>query len=134
MPTPDAVVVFDGVCNFCSWGVRFILRHDKAGRISFAPMQSRVGRELLQRNGIDPSNVETFLLVKGANVYVRSDAALEIARDLGPWRSLRAFGVLPRPVRDWAYSVIARNRYTWFGKKDACFLPTAEERARFLDS
>src|SRR5687767_7495754 len=94
MRTPDAIVVFDGVCNFCSWGVRFILRHDKAGRISFAPMQSRIGRELLQHNGIDPANVGTFLLVKGANVYLRSDAALEIARDLGPWRWLRVLGVL----------------------------------------
>lgn len=109
------------------------MRHDKAGRISFAPMQSPVGRELLQRHGIDVANAETFLLIKGANVYVRSDAALEIARDLGPWRFLRVLGVLPRPLRDWAYSVIARNRYKWFGKKDVCFQPTAEERARFLD-
>jgi predicted DCC family thiol-disulfide oxidoreductase YuxK len=129
----DAIVVFDGVCNFCAWGVRFILNHDEAGRIKFAPMQSPMGQELLRRNGIDPANVGTFLLAKGANVYVRSDAALEIARDLRAWRWLRIFRVVPRPLRDWMYSVIARNRYRWFGKRDACFLPTEEERARFLD-
>jgi predicted DCC family thiol-disulfide oxidoreductase YuxK len=131
MRTPEAIVVFDGVCNVCSWGVRFILKHDKAGRINFAPMQSRTGRELLQRSGIDPGHVETFLLVRGADVYVRSDAALEIARYLGSWRWLRVFRVVPRPLRDWAYSTLARNRYTWFGKANACFLPTVEEQDRF---
>lgn len=133
MREPGAIVIFDGVCNLCSWGVRFILEHDKAGQISFAPMQSPTGRDLLERNGVDPSNVQTFLLVKGSKVYVRSDAALEIAKDLGSWRWLRVLGVLPRPLRDWVYSVIARNRYKWFGKNDACFVPTAEERARFPD-
>lgn len=126
-------MVFDGVCNFCSRGVRFILKHDRAGRFRFTPLQSPIGRELLERNGIDPANAETFLLLKGDDVYVRSDAALEIARDLGSWRWLRVLRVVPRPLRDRAYSVIARNRYRWFGKRDVCFLPSAEEAARFLD-
>ena len=127
-------MVFDGVCNFCSHSVRFILEHDVRGRLRFAPLQSPIGQELLERNGIDPSDAQTFLLIDGDKVYVRSDAALEIAKDLGAWRWLRIFGVLPRGLRDWVYSVLARNRYRWFGKRDTCFVPTAEQRARFIDT
>jgi predicted DCC family thiol-disulfide oxidoreductase YuxK len=129
----EPIVVFDGVCNFCFWGVRFILINDKKGRISFVPLQSPVGRDLLKRNGIDPGNPETFLLLKGGRTYARSDAVLEIARYLGRWRWLRVFGILPRGLRDWVYGVVARNRYKWFGKRDTCVVPTAEQRARFLD-
>jgi predicted DCC family thiol-disulfide oxidoreductase YuxK len=118
---------------FCFWGVRFILINDTKGRISFVPLQSPVGRDLLKRNGIDPGNPETFLLLKGGRTYARSDAVLEIARYLGRWRWLRVFGILPRGLRDWVYGVVARNRYKWFGKRDTCVVPTAEQRARFLD-
>lgn len=133
MRTDERIVVFDGVCNFCSRSVRFILEHDVRGRLRFAALQSPVGRELLERHGIDPSDAQTFLLIDGDDVYMRSDAALEIARDLGNWRWLRVFGVLPRGLRDWMYTVLARNRYRWFGKRDSCFAPTPEQRARFVD-
>ena len=126
-------MVFDGVCNFCSWSVRFILKNDAHGRILFAPMQGETGRALLEQNGIDPTNADTFLFVDGGSVYTRSDAALEIARYLGSWRYLRVLRVVPRGLRDWAYSVLARNRYRWFGKRDVCFIPTPEQRARFID-
>jgi predicted DCC family thiol-disulfide oxidoreductase YuxK len=129
-----AIVVFDGVCNLCSRAVSLILRNDADGRARFVPMQSQLGRDLMERNGVDPSDAETFLVIKGARTYTRSDAALEIAKDLGAWRWLRALRVVPRPLRDWAYATVARNRYRWFGKRDACFVPTAEQRARFLDA
>jgi predicted DCC family thiol-disulfide oxidoreductase YuxK len=130
----ERIVVFDGVCNLCSGWVRFVLRHDVRGRLRFAPLQSSTGRELLVRNGVDPADAQTFLLVDGDTVYTRSDAALEIVKDLGAWRWLGVFGILPRGLRDWVYSSIARNRYRWFGKREACFVPTAEQRARFIDS
>jgi predicted DCC family thiol-disulfide oxidoreductase YuxK len=133
MSTDERIVVFDGVCNFCSWSMRFILEHDVRGRLRFTSLQSATGRELLVRNGIDPSDPQTFLLVDGGEVYVRSDAALEIAKDLGSWRWLRVFGFLPRGVRDRIYGVLASNRYRWFGKREVCFVPTAEQRARFID-
>jgi predicted DCC family thiol-disulfide oxidoreductase YuxK len=132
-PDEAAIVVFDGVCNLCSRAVRFILQNDPDGRARFVPMQSPLGGDLMQRNGVDPSDAETFLVIKGARAYTRSDAALEIAKDLGAWRWLRVLRVVPRPLRDWAYTTIARNRYRWFGKRTACFVPTAEQRARFLD-
>jgi predicted DCC family thiol-disulfide oxidoreductase YuxK len=78
-------------------------------------------------------DVQTFLLVEGDNVYVRSEAALEIAKDLGGFRWLRFFRVLPRGVRDWMYATLAKNRYRWFGKRQVCFVPTEEERSRFID-
>ena len=133
MQASDDIVVFDGVCSFCSASVRFILKYDREGRFVFAPMQSRMGRELLERHGLDPEDVQTFLLVKDSKAYIRSDAALEIAKDLRHWRWLRIFQYVPRSIRDGVYGVIARNRYRWFGRNDVCFLPTPEERARFLD-
>jgi predicted DCC family thiol-disulfide oxidoreductase YuxK len=128
-----AIVVFDGVCNLCSRAVSFILQNDADGRARFVPMQSQLGRDLMERHGVHPSDAETFLVIKGGRAYTRSDAALEIAKDLGAWRWLRTLRVVPRPLRDWVYSSVARNRYRWFGKRAACFVPTAEQRARFLD-
>ena len=129
----ERIVVFDGVCHLCSGWVRFVLRHDVRGRLRFAPLQSPTGRELLVRNGVDPADAQTFLLVDGDTVYTRSDAALEIVKDLGAWRWLGVFGILPRELRDWVYSSIARNRYRWFGRRETCFVPTAQQRARFID-
>jgi predicted DCC family thiol-disulfide oxidoreductase YuxK len=127
------IVVFDGVCNLCSHSVRFMLEHDVGGRLRFASVQSEIGRELLDRNGIDALDPQTFLLIDGDDVYMRSDAALEIARDLGAWRWLRILRVVPRGIRDWLYALVARNRYRWFGKRQVCFVPSEEQRARFID-
>jgi predicted DCC family thiol-disulfide oxidoreductase YuxK len=133
MHTEDGIVVFDGVCNFCSTAVCFILKHDAERRLLFAPSQSDLGRDLLKRHGIDPADAKTFLLIKGGSAYTRADAALEVAKDLGRWRWLRVFRIVPRRLRDWAYDLLARNRYRWFGKRDVCFVPTEAQRARFLD-
>jgi predicted DCC family thiol-disulfide oxidoreductase YuxK len=133
MRVSERIVVFDGVCNLCSRSVRFMLKHDVHGKLRFASVQSPVGRELLERNGVDALDPQTFLLIDGGRVYVRTDAALEIAKDLGGWRWLQVFRVVPRGVRDWLYGYVARNRYRWFGKREACFVPTEEQRARFLD-
>lgn len=129
----DGIVVFDGICSFCSGAVRFILTYDTEGRLAFAPMQSRAGEQLLERHGLDPADVQTFLFVRGSEAFVRSDAALEIARYLPRWRWLRILRVVPRAIRDAVYSVVSRNRYRWFGKREACFLPQPEDRHRFLD-
>jgi predicted DCC family thiol-disulfide oxidoreductase YuxK len=133
MRVSERIVVFDGVCNLCSRSVRFMLKHDVHGKLRFASVQSPVGRELLERNGVDALDPQTFLLIDGGRVYVRTDAALEIAKDLGGWRWLQVLRVVPRGVRDWLYGYVARNRYRWFGKREACFVPTEEQRARFLD-
>ncbi len=127
------IVLFDGVCNLCSGSVQFILRRDPAGAFRFASLQSDLGQRLLTERGLDPKALDSVVVVDGDRFYRESDAALRIARDLkGAWKALTVFRLIPRPVRDWAYRLIARNRYSWFGKAETCWLPTPELRGRFL--
>lgn len=127
------IVLFDGVCNLCSTSVQFILQRDPAGRFRFASLQSDLAQRLLTERGLDPKALDSVVVVDGDRFYRESDAALRIARDLkGAWKALSVFRVIPRPVRDWAYRLIARNRYRWFGKSETCWLPTPELRGRFL--
>ncbi|HSG38082.1 MAG TPA: thiol-disulfide oxidoreductase DCC family protein [Thermoanaerobaculia bacterium] len=127
------IVLFDGVCNLCSGSVQFILQRDPAGKFRFASLQSDHGQRLLTERGIDPKALDSVVVIDGGRLYRESDAALRIARDLkGAWKVLTVFRVIPRPLRDWAYRLIARNRYRWFGKAETCWLPTPELRGRFL--
>ncbi len=128
-----AIVLFDGVCNFCNSSINFIIEHDSSGYFKFAPLQSEVGEELTAKHGIDRVETDSVILVEDEKVYTHSDAALGIARHLnGIWSWAYAFRVIPRPVRDLAYKLVARNRYRLFGRRDACMMPTPEIRARFL--
>jgi predicted DCC family thiol-disulfide oxidoreductase YuxK len=127
------VVLFDGVCNLCNGTVRFIILHDTRRVFRFAPLQSATGQQLLAAYGIDASRLDTFVLVEGDRCLVRSDAVLAIARHLAfPWSLLVIFRFIPRPVRDWMYGIVARNRYSWFGERNECLIPSADVRARFL--
>lgn len=128
------VIVFDGVCNLCNALVDFVLRRDPRKTFLFASNQSAEGRDLLVRHGADPSDVTTLYLIEDGRAFDRSTAALRIARRLRfPWNLAYGLIVVPRPVRDWFYKVVARNRYRLFGKSETCRLPTPEERERFLD-
>jgi predicted DCC family thiol-disulfide oxidoreductase YuxK len=129
-----AVVLFDGVCNLCNGAVNFIIDRDPSARFRFAALQSSQAAALLAPLGRVPEVEPTsFILVEDGHVYERSTAALRVARRLpGAWKLFYAFVVVPRPVRDVVYRFIARNRYRWFGKADACRMPTPELRARFL--
>ena len=127
------LVLVDGVCNVCNAGVQFILRQDRQGIFSFAPIQSELGRMIFARQGLDPNDAQTFMVVSDGHVLLRSDAALEVARRFGgAWRLLTVFRIIPRTLRDWLYSLIARNRYRLFGRRAACMIPTPEVRKRFL--
>lgn len=130
------IILFDGVCNLCAWAVRFIIARDPAGRFRLASLQSAAGRSLLARYGVDaPPEPESVILIEGGQIYMRSDAALRIARGLrAPWPLAWAAIIMPRPLRDLGYDFVARNRYRWFGRQEACWLPTPALRARFLDS
>jgi predicted DCC family thiol-disulfide oxidoreductase YuxK len=129
-----AIVVFDGMCNLCSQAVQFVIKRDPAGIFRFASIQSATGGQLLEVYGLDRRSVDTIVLIKEGRSYVGSDAALEIAKDLkGFWKVAASLKIVPRPIRDCAYSWIARNRYRWFGKRGKCLVPTAEIRSRFLE-
>ena len=128
------LILFDGVCNFCSGWVQFILRRDPGKRFRFAALQSAAGRKVLSQMGLPPEQWTTIILVEGEKRYFRSTAALQIARRLGGlWPALFVFILLPPPLRDFLYEIVAKNRYRWFGKRDACFVPSQEVRDRFLE-
>jgi predicted DCC family thiol-disulfide oxidoreductase YuxK len=129
----ERIVVFDGVCHFCNRWVQFLLRHDRAGRFRFAPMQGEAGRTLLAGHGLDADDPATFLLLRAGKAHVQTDAILHVLGDLGwPWRAAIALRIVPGALRDAGYRVLARNRYRWFGRRDVCVVPTDEQRARFL--
>ena len=129
----NPLVLFDGVCNLCSRSVQMILRHDRQARFHFASLQSPLGEKLRNELGIDREKVDSVILVEGGRWYKESDAALRIARGLGGlWKAFGVFRQVPRPLRDAAYRLIARNRYRWFGKTETCWVPTPELRGRFL--
>jgi predicted DCC family thiol-disulfide oxidoreductase YuxK len=128
------IVVFDGVCNLCNHSVQFILRHEVAPDFQFAALQSHAGARLWRTFGFSPDDARTFVLIAGGRPYVKSDAAIQIATRLrGGWKLLALVRVIPRPFRNWMYDVVARNRYAWFGKSEACIVPTPEIRSRFLE-
>ena len=129
------VIVFDGVCLLCSRWVRFVLKHDHTARYHFAAMQSESGRELLLAHGLDPQSPLSFLLVQDGRGYTDSDAIARVLRGLERrrWRWLsRAMLAVPRGLRDPAYRFVARHRYRIFGQSRQCFVPTPEQRARFM--
>lgn len=132
-PSRDNLLLFDGICHLCDASVRFIIPRDPAGKIKFAPIQSPLGREHYARQGLDPDHPTVFLLLTPGGAFKASDAVLEIGRILGgAWKLALIFKPLPRILRDTVYHFIARNRYRWFGKKDACMMPTAELKARVV--
>jgi len=129
---PDGLILFDGVCVFCSRWVRFVIAHDPEGRFRFLPIQSDAGRALAMRHGIDPEAPQTNAVVLNGLIHFKSDAALTVLGALPKTRALAALKAAPRLLRDPAYDLIARNRYAIFGRTEACMVPSAEDRARFL--
>lgn len=133
MQPGKAVIVFDGVCVLCNGWVRFLLRHDHAQRYRFTAMQSASGRALLAAHGLDPDDPNSLLLIDGDDAFVDTEAIRRILTGLGgAWHLAHLIVLVPRALRDRLYRHIARNRYRWFGRRDACLLPAPEQRARFL--
>ncbi|MBN6889495.1 putative DCC family thiol-disulfide oxidoreductase YuxK [Cytobacillus horneckiae] len=127
------VILFDGVCNFCDRSVQFIIKRDHQAVFQFASLQSESGKKLLKKHGV-PEDTDSFIFVDGEKYYDRSSAALHVFKHLpGGWKLLYGLIVLPKPIRDAFYQLIAKNRYKWFGRKESCMLPTPDERKRFLD-
>lgn len=127
------IILFDGVCHFCNGAVQFIIKRDPRGLFSFAALQSKPGQDLLEKWDLPTDTFNTMVYVKGNQVYTKSTAALKIARELkGVWPLLYALILIPKPVRDTAYDLIAKNRYKWFGQKNECIIPSPDVRKRFL--
>jgi predicted DCC family thiol-disulfide oxidoreductase YuxK len=129
----DDVILFDGVCIFCSRWVRFVARRDTGKRFRFTPIQSDYGARLARTFGIDPADPDTNAVVHGGEVFTKSDAALTVLWQLPGCRWVRALFAVPKPLRDVVYSLVARNRYRIFGKYDACFMPDGDLRGRVIE-
>jgi predicted DCC family thiol-disulfide oxidoreductase YuxK len=134
------IILYDGVCGLCNRAIQFVLRRDKADRFRFAPLQSAFAANLLRRHGFHPETLDTMYVVlhhdlPEERLAARSDAVITILRELpAAWPALGALlSILPRPLRDWGYTLVARHRYRLFGRFEACQIPNARNRWKFLD-
>ena len=128
----DRIVLFDGECNFCDHSVQFIIKRDPKGHFMFASIQSDIGKKLLNQFNV-PEDTNSFILIDKNKCYFKSTAALQICKNLkGLWKIPYFLLIVPRPIRDFFYGIIANNRYKWFGKRESCMLPSPDIRKRFL--
>lgn len=130
----NPIILFDGVCNLCNNSVQFVIKHDQESKFNFAAMQSEAGQSLLKQYGLPQKGFNSFVLIQKEKVFLKSTAALTVARQLdGPVKLLYGFIIVPAFIRNVVYNFIAKNRYSWFGKKDSCMLPTPSLQSRFLN-
>lgn len=133
MSSEKQLLLFDGVCNLCNRSVQTVIRFDKKDKFLFAALQSKTGKEKLGQFKLSTQHFDTFILIQQNNIYFKSSAALKVLKELGGlWSLLYIFIVIPKPIRDGIYTIIAKNRYRFFGKKDSCMVPTPETTKRFL--
>lgn len=128
-----SVILFDGVCNLCNGSINFIIKRERKDKFRFVSIQSNEGEKIINHFGLSSISESTMILIEGSKVYTKSTAALIIAKNLsGLWPLLYIFIIIPKPIRDFAYGIVARNRYSWFGKRESCMIPTDELKRKFL--
>ncbi len=129
-----SIILFDGVCNLCNASVNFVIRHDKKAQFLFASFQSDAAKEILLQFNLKNLNLDSIVLIEDGKIYEKSTAILRITKLLnGGFKHLYFLIAIPKPLRDWLYSSIAKNRYRLFGKRESCMVPTPELKNRFLD-
>jgi predicted DCC family thiol-disulfide oxidoreductase YuxK len=129
----NAIILFDGVCNFCNGAINFVLKQDKKGVFRFAPLQSEPGQRLLKQYNLSTAEFDSFVLIDNGKIYKKSSASLRVMNKLPwYWKEAQLLRIIPTAFRDAIYDFIAKNRYKWFGKKEQCMIPTPEMRNRFL--
>ena len=135
LPENKKIILFDGVCNLCDSSVQFIIKNDKNDVFRFVAIQSELGQQIIKYLGINTSKTDSIILYEpGIAYYFKADAALRIAKELRSWYSiLYTFIYVPNFIKNGVYDFIAKNRYKWYGKKEACMIPTPELKAKFLD-
>ena len=134
LPKNKKIILFDGLCNLCNSSIQFVIEHDKKDIFRFVPLQSDLGRQITAHIGIDQKHIDSVILYEpGVAYYYKSNAALEIAKNLGGFFHLGTlFKIIPTAIRNWLYDYIAKNRYKWYGKQQECLAPTPELKAKFL--
>lgn len=125
---PEGTVLYDGVCVICAWGFRFVAARDPEARFRFTAVQDKLGHRMAEALGLDTTFPESNAVVIGGIAYLKSDAAIEILSRLSRWGWVRALRLVPKPLRDWVYDRVARNRYRLFGRTEVCMVPDAALR------
>ena len=135
LPKHKKLILFDGVCNLCNNSVQYVIKHDTEDIFMFTTLQSDAGKAIIKEFNIDTQKTDSILLfIPEKAIDYKSTAALKIAASLGfPQNLMTVFFIIPRFIRDWVYDYIAKNRYKWYGKKDACMIPTPELKSKFLE-
>lgn len=126
------IVLFDGECNLCNNSVQFILKRDYKEYFQFASLQSGIGQSLLQQHRL-PKTLNSVVVIEKGIAYIESDAPIQVCKHLGGlWKLLIVAKIIPTPLRNFFYRIIAKNRYQWWGKSPSCTLPTPNLKKRFL--
>lgn len=135
LPKHKQLILFDGVCNLCNASINYVIKYDKKNQFLFTALQSETGKQIIKEFNIDTTKVDSiFLYSKDNGLTSKSSAALKIASKLGfPRNFMVVFYIIPAFIRNWVYDYVAKNRYKWYGKKDACMIPTPELKAKFLE-
>ena len=129
-----AVILFDGICGLCTWSVQFIINHDSKHHFKFTSLQSVEGRRFIAAHDVSIETVDSIILIEGSRYLIKSSAAIRVFQQLpGWWSLLSILTIIPQPIRDWCYDLIARNRHNWFGKVNKCALPLNVDHNRFLE-
>jgi predicted DCC family thiol-disulfide oxidoreductase YuxK len=131
--TETYILLFDGVCNLCNRTVQFTIKNDPRAKFKFASLQSESGQALLKKINLPTDRFDTLVLISGNKYFIKSSAVLRILKELrGIWRLGYFLIILPRPFRDFFYNIIAKSRYSIFGKRETCMIPSPEIEKRFL--
>ncbi len=128
-----SLTVMDATCGLCARGATWIARNDRAGAFRIIPVQSPLGAGLLRHFGMDPDDPLSWLYLEDGLGYSSLDATVRVGCRLGGrWRVLEALRVIPKPLRDAAYALVARNRYKIMGRADLCAMPDPDVQRRLL--
>ena len=128
------IILFDGVCNLCNGAVQFVIKHDPHAKFTFASLQSDTGKKLLEAHNLPSNQLNSFVLIQEERTYTKSTAALKVVMQLtGLIKLLYGFIIVPVFIRNAVYTLISNNRYKWFGKKEACMIPSPSLKQRFLN-
>lgn len=129
------VILFDGVCNLCNASIQRVIKHDPSRRFRFASLQGQLGQQVLDHFTLPATTFNSFLLLENGQLYTKSTAALKVMKYMrGGWGILYyPLILIPTFIRNFFYDFIARNRYKWFGKQEACWVPTPELKALFYN-
>ena len=128
------VILFDGVCNFCNAAVNWVIKRDKKNIFKFASLQSTYGAQIIKNHNLSNQYLNTVVLVENDKNYMRSAAVLRILNHLGGIYSAACiFMIIPPPILNFFYNIVAKYRYRWFGKKDSCMVPDASLKEKFIN-